>query len=760
MNRDDMLEDLAIHITPGEVAQFFYGDNLRGFYEGFTFRLAEGAGYLVRDRAIYRDFTSRCGNRTNKREDAIEAIIYPHTVQHVYAAGQTEEFMLLARQSAVALRVSSAKAMIHSLSPLLDLDEHSISVRYGKDGLLISNKAASEFVAINSNVPFTYEGLQKSESFLKPRIRTTDATEDFVLYIAFANNEKSAIAKAGELCRIDGAGQHRKEIVDFLSRSILKTGHREYDRALMWAKLTSYFLVVDEFGKGIWAGLPWFRDNWGRDTFIAYPGTLLATGMFDEAKEVLRNFLRYQNKDKKSTDYGRVPNRVASATDIIYNTTDGTPWLIREAYEYLCYTGDTEFAAKIFPAVKLALDGAIQNFVDDQGFLTHADADTWMDAKIEGKLPWSARGTRANDIQALWFTALQAGAKIAELNHDKPLAASWNRLAEKLKQNFPALFWDPRGKRMADRVDQSNRADFKVRPNQLMLISVPVIDNFITEKQGSAIVTQAINELLYPYGIASLSQSDPYFHPYHHRDELHHFDSAYHNGTVWGWNAGPATTALCRHGQTELAWKLAKNLSAQILNNGCRGSMSELIEAIPEKPGLIKLSGTWAQAWSTAEFVRNGYQDFGGFNPRLLDGEIILSPHIPNEWTTFSAVYPFGSAGRLSLTYTKTKGRITFVVQVAGYAEPLKIQINVDAFGRRYSLACTLDPSDTCALTIEKSRGAAIVDGTKYHGRSVRGAKLPNVKALSFAKPTLKHRPPALREKDYLKKIIEAGEYL
>jgi len=759
MNHNALLDDLAIRIPAGEVAQYFYGDNLRGFYEGFTNRRAEGAGYLIRDRALYRDFVSRCGKKINKREEAVGAIIYPHAIRHEYAAGQFEEFMLLARQSAVALRVSSTKPMIHSLSPLLDLKEDEISIRDSKEMVLISNPAKSEYIAVSSSVPFIYEGLQKNVTLLKPEFRTVDASDEFVLYIAIAGNEKAALEKAAELSRVNGIEQHRKSIAEVLSRSILKTGISDYDRALMWAKLTSYFLVVEEFGKGIWAGLPWFRDNWGRDTFIAFPGTLLATGMFDEAKEVLRNFLRYQNRDKKSPDYGRVPNRVASATDIIYNTTDGTPWLIREVYEYLCFTGDTDFAKEIYPAVKLALEGAIQNYVDNRGFLTHADADTWMDAKIEGKLPWSARGNRANDIQALWFTALQAGAKIAELNSDPSLAATWNSLAEKLKTNFPTLFWDSRGKRMADRVDQSDRADYKVRPNQLMLISVPMIDPLVTDKQGSAIVTQSVKELLYPYGIASLSQNDPYFHPYHHHDALYHFDSAYHNGTVWGWNAGPATTAMCRHGQTDLAWKLAKNLAAQILNEGCRGSMSELIEAIPDKSGHIKLSGTWAQAWSTAEFVRNGYQDFGGFNPRLLAGEIIISPHIPAEWTSFSAVYPFGREGRLSLIYTKAKRRITFVVQVEGYHEPLKIWMNVDVFGRRYSLKCIFDLSDFYVMTIEKSRGAAIVDGSKYNGHSLKGVKLPGVKTLSFAKPTLKHRPPSLREKDYLKKIIEAGQY-
>lgn len=759
MTSEALFEDLAIRVRGGESAQYFYGDNLKGFYEGFTNRTAQGAGYLVRDRAIYRDMVSRCGVSLLRREEAVEAVIYPHCIRHVYESLRSEEFTLLSGQNAVALRVTSAKAAVMSISPLLDIPADRASIRCGKKVTLIQNRGADEFVAIASATPFTYEGVQKHEQFLKPKFTTTEQVTEFLVYLAFGSDEETAVDRVERLVQRDGVAEHRAHIHDVLTRSSVNTGLPDYDRALMWAKLTSYFLVVEEFGKGIWAGLPWFRDNWGRDTFIAFPGTLLAAGLFNEARDVLRNFLRYQNTDPKSKDYGRVPNRVASATDIIYNTTDGTPWLIREAYEYLSYTGDTAFVSEIYPAVKLALNGAIKNFVDDRGFLTHDDADTWMDARIMGNLPWSARGNRANDIQALWFTALQCGAEMAELEGDRASAAAWNDRAAKLKKNFPGLFWDSRHKRMADRVEADDRPDYKVRPNQLMLISVPLVDSLVTEAQGEAIVRNAVSELLYPYGIASLSQNDPYFHPHHHHDDWYHFDSAYHNGTVWGWNAGFTTTAMCRHGQTELAWKLARNLSAQILNEGCRGSMSELIEAMPGEGGGLRLSGTWAQAWSTAEFVRNAQQDFCGFQPRLLQGEILLEPHIPTEWMQLTAVHAFGETGRLAVSYKRNAGRVTFVLKIDGYDREIRIRMKLDVFGRRYDLGCNFEPSDCCIITVDKSRGAAVVGGQTSPRTALRGTKISPPKPLNFARPSLKSRPPALREKDYLKKIIEAGKY-
>ncbi|WP_236534424.1 amylo-alpha-1,6-glucosidase [Vibrio vulnificus] len=84
----------------------------------------------------------------------------------------------------------------------------------------------------------------------------------------------------------------------------------------------------------------WFKDCWGRDTFIALSGTSLINGLFDEAKAIISNFASMQKSDLDDVNHGRIPNRVTSKTNIIYNTTDGTPWMIREIMEYLHYSGD------------------------------------------------------------------------------------------------------------------------------------------------------------------------------------------------------------------------------------------------------------------------------------------------------------------------------------------------------------------------------------------------------------------------------------
>ncbi|HMP76762.1 MAG TPA: amylo-alpha-1,6-glucosidase [Kiritimatiellia bacterium] len=759
LDRDPFFEQMAIAIKRGQVAQYFFADNLEGYFEGHTHRYAQGAGYILKRRALYRDFLSWSGERLNDREAAEGATLFPYGVRHQHGPSWWDEFMLLRKRKAVALRVYSRRPQSLALAPLLALRREHVVVYPGDGAMLISNPERSLHIAVSSSQPFKHDGSTDRDGLFAPIFRTLQDETEFTLYLAFGRDAERALGQARRLREEDGVRHHKQAIFDLLTRSTLFTSNPDYNRALAWAKLSSLFMVTEEFGKGIWAGLPWFKDNWGRDTFIALPGTLLAAGLYDDAKEVIRNFAKWQMTDPKSEVFGRVPNRVASPTDIIYNTTDGTPWLIREIGEYLHYTGDLPFAEEIFPMVKLAIEGALKNHVDAKGFLTHDDADTWMDARIEGKLPWSARGNRANDIQALWHCALLVAARLAELKKQKALAKKWRDLAAKLKKNFAPLFWDAKKKQLADRVRADNSRDLKPRPNQLMVLTIPLDDEgLLDEKTGERVLENAVGELLFPHGICSLSPAHPYFHPHHHRDEQWHFDAPYHNGNIWGWNAGFAITALCRHGQPELAWSLAANLTDQILKLGCRGGMSELVEALPDAKGRLVLSGTWQQAWSTSEFVRNGYQDFSGFQPRLLDGLLRLAPNVPAAWSNFTATYPFGRDGRLHVNFTRQHGKEVFLIQLEGPTTPLDVELVHTTVSQRFTIRQAVKHGDTLMIVMDDSTATVGLNG-QWAGKPVKAAKTPQPKPLTFAKIPAKAKFKTLAEPHYLQKIIEAGQF-
>jgi len=81
---------------------------------------------------------------------------------------------------------------------------------------------------------------------------------------------------------------------------------------LRWAQFSLDALLTRQRGPGIWAGLPWFNNYWGRDTFISFEGALLVSGQFKQAKEVLRNFAAFQLSERSNPQVGRIPNRITN----------------------------------------------------------------------------------------------------------------------------------------------------------------------------------------------------------------------------------------------------------------------------------------------------------------------------------------------------------------------------------------------------------------------------------------------------------------
>ncbi|MES2126093.1 MAG: amylo-alpha-1,6-glucosidase [Pseudomonadota bacterium] len=717
---DAFFDAMAISVKPGQASRFVVGDNLAGYYEGYTQGYGKGQGYVMREQQAFQDFATYVDGKRNERAGAAQQVLpYGHRAR--FANGAHEEMALLTKQRAVAMTVRSDSATALAIQPMLAKAPLAISAN-----LVVAGPFANAYVALAADQPFTTDELLV--------LRAASPATSFTVVAAYGNTPEEAARRARELVAAQPIETQKRATYAALTTSYLATDDLEYNKALNWAKASSLMFVVEEFGKGIWAGLPWFRDNWGRDTFIALPGTLLVSGQFEDARAVLANFARYQNLNKANKGYGRIPNRVAVG-DIIYNTVDGTPWMLREALEYIRYTGDREFAAQMYKLAVPYFEGAIANYIDQDGLLTHDSADTWMDARIEGQQPWSARGPRAVEIQALWYSALQSGAYLAEQAGDQARARQWRALAQETQRSFLSKFWD--GKVMADRLREDGSRDTKVRPNQLMLVTIPEQD-FVPPEVQAKVTRNAVNELLYPYGIASLSQDDPYFHPRHENPAFHHKDAAYHQGTIWGWNAGFTVTALNKFGYQDMAWTLTRNLGTQILGLGTLGTMSELLDALPP----LKPSGTFAQSWSVAEYARNGYQDYVGFRPNLLENTLAFTPAIPAAWTSFYAVLPFGRGEQLEVDYRH--GQWTLLLKGP---ERHKVRFNfLNADKSRSQTTFDLAPGKRVVVKLKKAK-------------QVQASQAATIGKLAFRVPKTGNDFPVLQSQDVLKGIVLRNEY-
>ena len=637
-----LTDEIGIEVTAEENREYSYTDKQAGYWYGRTHQESPEwwSGWNMAKKRILADYKLGVGDEELKRPEA-EVTVYPERLERKWADAK-ETFRLLDRLPVIYIEVETEA---DSIWCTLDMS-HISEVEAAEDGLFFTPREARDkrvMLTTASGTAFTpvAEGIKAgrdSEGFILTYGTYEECRE---LADAFRRDSEKLIAER--------KGRINDLITEF---NPIESNLPELDKALEWILITTDELITCQQGNGIYAGLPWFNEYWGRDMFISMPGACLVTGQFDIAKEILKDFAKLQDTDPESETYGRIPNR-ANLEGILYNTTDGTPRFVAQAYQLAQYSGDTEFLHELYPALKMSIDASIMNYTDEKGYLTHADADTWMDVKRNG-IPGSPRGNRANDIQALWYDQLIAGSRIAALAGDERSAEKWSGLAQVMASNFENDYCDKEGDFIYDHLNADNSPDLQFRPNQLYCFDL-INDDAFKQK-----VTRRVwEELVYPWGVASLAQWDRQFHPQHENWHYYHKDDAYHNGTIWLWNNGIAMQRMIEYGQVDAAWELFKNMNRQALHEGAAGSLSENADAHPREGATwVNRSGTFLQAWSNAEHLRVWYQYFLGIRPDLLNGVITIEPKLPSEITSLKTSVKIGD-GTLHYKYADGKVNVT-----------------------------------------------------------------------------------------------------
>jgi glycogen debranching enzyme len=468
-----------------------------------------------------------------------------------------------------------------------------------------------------------------------------------------------------------------------LDASAVATEDARFNKALAWLRLSMDALVMNQQGKGIFAGLPWFNNYWGRDTFISLAGSHLVTGQWEEAKEILRSFSTHQDVDPSSATFGRIPN-IVSLGGTAYNTADGTPWFVLQAAAVVARSGDGAFAAELWPVIKRATQGSLAH-VDAQGFVLHGDQETWMDATGPDG-PYTPRADRAVEIEGLFVAQLEASAALADLVGEAQLATAWRAHAQRVADAVLPTFFDAVRVTLADRLKPDGGLDQQVRPNQL--IALAALGAHVPADQAQRITRSAAGRLVYPHGVASLTPVDDFFHPYHVMPGYYPKDEAYHNGVVWCWLSGPLVSLMVAQGAGEKAWQQLDALNALALDRGTVGTLPELMDALPRlEPdtmplrlgqGLPMPAGTPFQAWSHGEYLRNVYEDFVGVR-YLSSSHVQLSPSLPTSWGRTQARFRVGDGGVVA-TFTPDAGVLDVDLRGEG-ALPGGTTVTVKALG-------------------------------------------------------------------------------
>jgi glycogen debranching enzyme len=644
-----------LRITVSHAREISFTNKVAGFYYTVTHgpQTSGWHGWHVSSNKILDDYALFLDGHLLRRTDVANVDVYPHLFTREYRGGIRETVALLDSVNALLVVLHDVEADTVDAWPIVGggLSRSEFLVRSGPRSLFVARAQHPQrtlqsdappwigmrLMSPNAQAQFHDKPLEEPGRFSPAGLAVPVHSRQAAMLLVAGDSpeECQALLDRLEPDLRQAVTRRRERMEAVLRRSFVRTNDERFDKALHWAMLSLDALIMRQGRPGIYAGLPWFSNYWGRDTFIALPGATLVTGRYEEAREILQSFAQWQELSPRSSSYGRIPNLVTPSS-IAYNTADGTPWFVIALEQYYRASGDSAFIRSMASVLTRAVEGTIANHTDPDGFLTHGDAETWMDA-VGPSGPWSPRGDRANDIQSLWYRQLRAAGSLVP---DSLLAQEWHDRAQRLRSAFLRQFVDSTNGLVIDHIRADGSRDVRVRPNQFFVFASPDLLPF-PQRTFQA----ATGELVYTYGIASLSQRDENFHPYHHYEPLYVQDAAYHNGVVWTWLAGPWIDAAVKLGYQDLAFVLTRNMTHQILERGAVGTLSELIDALPRKGETEpRLSGTFSQAWSLAEFVRVFYQDYLGLTMDVPHSRLTLSPRLPQGLDHIRAHARFGAS--------------------------------------------------------------------------------------------------------------------
>jgi predicted glycogen debranching enzyme len=452
-----------------------------------------------------------------------------------------------------------------------------------------------------NNFEFSEErarGLDHREDLFNPlTFKVSLHSKDSFVLIASTEPQSAELA-AGY--RLEEFGRHERPT------EMQPTRQMELIRKLENA--AEHFIVARPPFKTVIAGYHWFGD-WGRDTMIALPGLLLSTNQPETAKEILLQFLKYIHG-------GMLPNRFPDQGETPeYNTVDATLWFFEAIWKYLSYRDDAGWRVEaldliqeqFYPALKSIINHHLSGtrysiHADNEGFLWAGDNSTqltWMDAKV-GDVAITPRAGRPVEIQALWYNALRIVEELGREFQDSAFADYCAGVANRLQANFERVFWNEDAQCLFDVVGESG-PDASLRPNQVIAVSLR--HNLLGKEKTLAVLKAAENALLTPYGLRTLTPSDPRYRP-RYEGGVWNRDSAYHQGTVWPWLAGPFFAAKINNSDNKaqaltVAQAWLDRFSSHLEEAGL-GQISEIFDADePHNP-----RGCIAQAWSVSELLR------------------------------------------------------------------------------------------------------------------------------------------------------------
>jgi glycogen debranching enzyme len=321
--------------------------------------------------------------------------------------------------------------------------------------------------------------------------------------------------------------------------AVIKTSHELFDMTVERAYRDLYILrQPTPKGFGLSAGVPWYCALFGRDSAIT--AWQIMPFLPDLARECIEVLAAYQGQvtdEYRAERSGRILHELRlgelARTGQVphspyYGSIDSTQLWLYAFGQYIDWSGDLDFARKLWPSVRAAL-AWIDESTDERGYLAYKresdkglENQGWKDSgdsvmHTDGRL--APAPIALCEVQGYTYAAWIACSRVANMLGYGAVATKLKEQAQALKERFQRDFWMETENYVALALDADGKQCRVISSNPGQCLFTGILD----DKQANAIADRLMSsELQSGWGIRTLSRSTVAYNP-----------MSYHNGSIW-----------------------------------------------------------------------------------------------------------------------------------------------------------------------------------------------------------------------------------
>ena len=412
---------------------------------------------------------------------------------------------------------------------------------------------------------------------------------------------------------------------EYLHRTLnIAVPDTEIQQAYDWARINLLQAVVENplVGSGLIAGYgpssaderPGFDWFFGRDALWSSLA-LDAEADFADTRTALEFLAKYQRAD------GKIPHEVPQSASLVpwfenypygYASADATPLFLIAMNDYVQSSGDLAFAGQAWDNIWRAYQ-FLNSTLDADGFAKNLGVGHgWIES---GPLV----PVRTEIYQAsLGIEALRATSSLARQLGKNEIVTGLDQAFGREKSRLNELFWSPDRDIFAYAIDSNNQRTDEIT----VLPAVPMWFGLLDPGKAKEMIARLAGpELQTDWGMRILSSSSPKYAA-----------DGYHFGSVWPLFTGWASVGEYRYHRDSAAFMNLRTNALLALGSSA-GHVTEVLSGDYYEP---LATSTPQQTWSAAMIVAPLVRGLLGLETNASAGEIILKPHVPADWDSFT----------------------------------------------------------------------------------------------------------------------------